>query len=120
MEITERDVGEVVILKLQGRLVLEEVEAQLRGALDTLIEQGRVCLILNMQEVAYIDSAGLGFLVSKYVSLHRRGGDLKLVAATPRVAHVLEITRLAKVFPCYDSDEAAVRAFGPAVVTPRS
>jgi anti-sigma B factor antagonist len=113
MEISERDVGEVVILKLTGRLVLEDVEAQLREALDDLIDHGRVSLILNLAEISYIDSAGLGFLVSKYVSLHRSGGDIKLVAVTPRVAHVLEITRLDRVFASYDSEESALAGFGP-------
>jgi anti-sigma B factor antagonist len=119
MEITERDVGEVVILELKGRLVLEEVEADLRRAIDGLIEQGRVSLILNLQEVVYIDSAGLGFLVSKYVSLHRRGGDLKLVSMTPRVAHVLEITRLSSVFASCPSEEEALRQFVGHATTPR-
>jgi len=111
MEITERDVGEVVILTLHGRLVLEEVEAQLRARFDDMIERGRVKVALNLHDVAYLDSAGLGFLVSKYVSLHRRGGDVKLVQVTPRVSHVLDITRLARVFPSFASDEEAVQAF---------
>ena len=77
------------VLTLTGRLVLDDVEAELRGALDGLIRQGRVKLVLNLQDVIYVDSAGLGFLVSKYVSVHRRGGDMKLVRVQPRVAHVL-------------------------------
>ena len=111
MEITERDVGDVVILTLHGRLVLEEVEAELRARFDDVIERGRVKVALNLHDVAYLDSAGLGFLVSKYVSLHRRGGDVKLVQVTPRVSHVLDITRLARVFPSFASDDEAVQAF---------
>jgi anti-anti-sigma factor len=114
MEVATRRAGDVVILTLKGRLVLEDVEAELRGALDGLIEQGSVNLVLNMHDVNYIDSAGLGYLVSKYVSLHRRGGDLKLVQETPRVAHVLDITRLARIFPSFDSDDEAVRDFARA------
>ena len=91
MQVTAQDTGEVVVLTLTGRLVLEDVEAELRGALDGLIRQGRVKLVLNLQDVTYVDSAGLGFLVSRYVSVHRRGGDMKLVRVQPRVAHVLEI-----------------------------
>ena len=111
MQVTARDTGEVVVLTLTGRLVLEDVEAQLRGALDGLIQQGRVKLVLNLQDVTYVDSAGLGFLVSKYVSVHRRSGDMKLVRVQPRVAHVLEITRLSQIFEAFASDEDAVRAF---------
>jgi len=111
MEITERDAGEVVILTLHGRLVLEEVEAELRERFDAVIERGHVKVVVNLHDVAYVDSAGLGFLVSKYVSLHRRGGDIKLVQVTPRVAHVLAITRLNRVFPAFASDDEAVEAF---------
>lgn len=111
MQVTARDTGDVVVMTLTGRLVLEDVEAQLRGALDGLIQQGRVKLVLNLQNVAYVDSAGLGFLVSKHVSVHRRGGDMKLVGVQPRVAHVLEITRLSQIFEACASDEDAVRAF---------
>jgi len=110
MQVTTRDTGDAVVLSLDGRLVLEDVEAQLRGAIDGLIEQGRVRLVLNLRDVAYIDSAGLGFLVSKYVSVHRRGGNMVLVGVSPRVAHVLAITRLSQVFEVFASEEEAVRA----------
>jgi anti-sigma B factor antagonist len=111
MEITERDVGEVVVMTLHGRLVLEEVEAKLRDRFDEVIQRGRVKVAVNLHDVDYLDSAGLGFLISKYVSLRRRGGDIKLVQVMPRVAHVLEITRLARVFPSFASDAEAVQAF---------
>ena len=111
MEITERDAGDVVVLTLHGRLVLEEVEDELRDKFDRVIDRGRVKVVVNLHDVAYVDSAGLGFLVSKYVSLHRRGGDIKLVQVMPRVAHVLDITRLTRVFAAFASDDEAVRAF---------
>jgi anti-sigma B factor antagonist len=110
MQVIARYAGDAVVLTLKGRLVLEDVEAELRAAIDGLIQQGRVKLVLNLQEVAYVDSAGLGFLVSKYVSLQRRGGDMALVGVSPRVAHVLEITRLSQVFETFASDDEAVQA----------
>ena len=110
MQVTTRDTGDAVVLTLEGRLVLEDVEAELRGAIDGLIEQGRVRVVLNLRDVAYIDSAGLGFLVSKYVSVHRRGGNMALVGVSPRVAHVLVITRLSQVFEVFASEEDAVAA----------
>lgn len=110
MQVTTRDTGDAVVLTLEGRLVLEDVEAELRGAIDGLIEQGRVRLVLNLRDVAYIDSSGLGFLVSKYVSVHRRGGHMALVGVSPRVAHVLAITRLSQVFEAFASEDEAVRA----------
>ena len=111
MQVTVREVGEVLVMTLNGRLILEEVEASLRGLLDPLIEQGHVKLVLDMHDVTYIDSAGLGYLISRYVRVQRRGGDIKLVQPTPRVAHVLEITRLERVFELYQSEEDAVRRF---------
>jgi anti-sigma B factor antagonist len=122
MQVTTRDTGDAVVVTLEGRLVLEDVEAELRGALDGLIEKGRVKLVLNLRDVTYIDSAGLGFLVSKYVSVHRRGGNMTLVAVSPRVEHVLAITRLSQVFEVFDSEEEAVRAvvLAPAHVRARS
>jgi anti-anti-sigma factor len=121
MEITERSVGDIVVLTLRGRLVLEELEADLRDTLDGLMKADRVNLVLNLQDVGYIDSAGLGFLVSKYVSVQRRGGDIKLAHVTPRVAHVLDITHLSRVFATFDSEEDAVHAFAraPAATRPR-
>jgi anti-sigma B factor antagonist len=110
MQVTARDAGDAVVLTLKGRLILEDVEAELRTAIDGLIQQGRLELVLNMQDVNYVDSAGLGFLVSKYVSVHRRGGNMTLVGVSPRVAHVLQITRLSRIFETFASDEEAVHA----------
>ena len=120
MDITRHNVGDIVILALKGRLVLEEVEEQLRGTINELLQQGRVNLVLSLEDVSYVDSAGLGFLVSKYVSVHRRGGDIKLVSVTPRVAHVLDITRLSQVFSTYGSEAEAVRAFERHQLTART
>lgn len=110
MQVTARDAGDAVVLTLKGRLILEDVEAELRTAIDGLIQQGRLELVLNLQDVNYVDSAGLGFLVSKYVGVHRRGGNMTLVGVSPRVAHVLQITRLSRVFETFASDEEAVQA----------
>jgi anti-anti-sigma factor len=110
MQVIARYPGDAVVLTLKGRLVLEDVEVELRAAIDGLIQQGRVNLVLNLQDVTYVDSAGLGFLVSKYVSVQRRGGNMALVGASPRVAHVLEITRLSRVFETFASDDEAVQA----------
>jgi anti-sigma B factor antagonist len=115
MQVVEREAGDVTILILTGRLVLEDLDASLRPTIEALIERGRVKLVLDLTNVSYIDSAGVGFLVSKYVSTRRRGGDLKLVDVTPRVARVLEITRLLRVFELFETQEQALQAF---VTTP--
>jgi anti-sigma B factor antagonist len=124
MEVTKRVDRNVVILTLTGRLVLEDVDPQLRATLDESIQQGFRNVVMNMRDVSYIDSAGLGFLVSKYVSLHRRGGDIALVALAPRVRHVLDITRLSRVFRTFETVGEAVlaleRAAGAGVQVPTS
>jgi len=111
MESTDRGIGDVTVLTLKGRLVLEELDTSLRGMLDGLIQRGRVKLALDLRDVTYIDSAGVGFLVAKFVSVRRLGGDIKLANVPARVAHVLEITRLTRIFESFDSVEAAVRRF---------
>jgi anti-sigma B factor antagonist len=111
MQVVEREAGDVTILILNGRLVLEDLDASLRPTLEALIQRGRVKLVLDLTNVNYIDSAGVGFLVSKYTSARRRGGDLKLVDVTPRVERVLEITRLVRVFELFDTQEQALHSF---------
>ncbi len=110
MEITQRAVGDVTVLTLKGRIVAEDGDA-LRTIVDALVQQGRVKLLLDLQEVTYIDSSGLGLLVSKYVSARRRGGDVKLLHLTARSSHLLAITHLTEVFSLFESEEDAIRAF---------
>jgi anti-anti-sigma factor len=110
LQITERAVGDVTVLNLKGRLVLEEC-VTLRDAVDALVQQRRPKLVLDLQDVNYIDSAGLGILVAKYLSVRRLGGDMKIVHPTPRSLHVLEITHLNQVFETFASEDAAIRSF---------
>lgn len=111
--ISERRVGDVTILDLQGRLVFDEGDTSCVERIDRLIKQGRVQIIVNLQGVSYIDSAGVGALVSKYVTLRRRGGDLKLLCLSDRVHRVISIARLLEVFDSFESEELAVRSFAP-------
>jgi anti-sigma B factor antagonist len=110
MEITQHIVNDVTVLTLKGRVVTEDRDV-LGTAIDALVEQGRVKLILDLQDVTYVDSSGLGLLVSKYVTVHRRGGDVKLLHLTARSSHLLEVTHLTQVFESFDSEGDAVRAF---------
>ncbi len=111
MEITEHVVGDVTVLALKGRFVLEEGENPFRECIEALVRQGRIKIVLDMREVTYLDSAGLGVLVGKYVSVHRRGGNIKLLLVTPRSEHILEVTKLTRVFEMFESEEAAVHSF---------
>jgi len=103
--------GDVAVLSLNGRLVLEDTESPLRPAIEQLVSAGHVKLVLDLAAVTYIDSAGLGLLVAKFVSLRSRGGDLRLVHPTPRSMHLMTITNLATVFETYASEDLAVQSF---------
>lgn len=111
MQIAERAIGDLTILDLKGRLVAGDEEDVFRAAVDRLVELGRTQVLLNLAEVPYIDSGGLGALVSKYVTLRRRSGQLKLCNLRPRAARVLEITRLLTIFEAFASEADAVKSF---------
>jgi anti-sigma B factor antagonist len=111
MTITERWVGDVTILDLRGRLVLDEGDTVLRARVNGLIDQSRLKIVVNMQDVTYVDSCGVGALVEKYVSVRRQGGDVKLAHLTPRSHRILEITGLLNVFDAYTTDADAVSSF---------
>jgi anti-sigma B factor antagonist len=109
--ISERQIGDVTILDLRGRLVFDDGDTSCAERIDRLIRQGRVQILVNLQHVSYIDSAGVGALVSKYVTLRRRGGNLKLLCLSERVRHVMSIAHLLGVFESFESEEHAIRSF---------
>ena len=113
MTITERASGDVTILELDGRLVLYEGEADLKAVINDLVSRGRTKIILDLKNVTYIDSAGVGIIIAKYVSVRRAGGDVKLLNLTRRSTRVMTITRLLEVFETFDSEKAAVDSFTP-------
>lgn len=119
MQITERTVGDVTILALAGQLVLDDGDIVLREHVNRLVDQGRVRLVLDMRGVTRLDSAGIGMLVSKYVTTSRRGGSLKLIHLTLRSDHLMQITHLNTVLEMYESEVEAMRSFGLAPVVPR-
>jgi anti-sigma B factor antagonist len=109
LQIVERRVGPVTFLTLKGRIVLEEGEAEVRGQIDGLIQEGRLDVVLDLHDVTYIDSCGIGALVAKCVSLRKAGGDLTLLCPSNRCRRMLEVTGLLEaVFDVYESDEAAL------------
>ena len=112
MTIAERSVGPVTILALSGRLVLDDGDALLRQRVDDLVARGQLKIIADLTALDYVDSAGIGVLIAKYLSVRRRGGDLKLLRLSSRTHHALEITHLLTVFEAFESEEDAVRSFG--------
>lgn len=111
MQIEERAVGEVTILDLKGKMTLGEGDELLKEKINSLVGKGHKKLILNLEGVPYIDSAGLGEIVRTYTTVSRQGGKLKLLNLTKRITDLLSITKLLTVFETFDSEQEAVRSF---------
>ncbi len=111
MRIEEREVGDVLILDLSGKLTIGEGDELLKDKINSLIQQGRRKLVLNLAGVPYIDSAGLGEIVRTYTTVSRQGGKLKLLNLTKRIQDLLAITKLLTVFDTFDSEQEAVQSF---------
>ena len=111
MQIEERVVGEVTILDLKGKITLGEGDEALKDKINSLIQQNRKRILLNLADVPYIDSAGLGEIVRTYTTVSRQGGKLKLLNLTKRIQDLLAITKLLTVFETYESEADAVKSF---------
>jgi anti-sigma B factor antagonist len=116
MQIEERSTGDVTILDLKGRMTMGEGDELLKDKINSLILQGRKKLVLNLEGVPYVDSAGLGEIVRTYTTVSRQGGSLKLVNLTKRITDLLAITKLLTIFDTFDSEADAVRSFTSANV----
>ena len=111
MQIEERQVGEVTILDLKGKITLNEGDEVLKDKINSLILQNRKRILLNLAEVPYIDSAALGEIVRTYTTVSRQGGQLKLVNLTKRITALLMITKLLTVFETFDVEQDALKSF---------
>ena len=111
MDIKERVVKGVSILDLSGKIVLGEGDVQVKERIKDLLADGQRRVLLNLAEVNYIDSAGLGTLISSYTTAKREGGSLKLVNLTRRIQDLLAITKLITVFETFDNEAEALASF---------
>src|SRR5687767_10159158 len=111
MQIDERVVNGVTILDLKGKMTLGEGDELLKDKINSLIQQDRKKLLLNLEGVPYIDSAGLGEIVRTYTTVSRQGGKLKLLNLTKRIQDLLAITKLLTVFETYESEPEAIKSF---------
>ena len=111
MKIDQRAVGDVVVLDLKGRVTMGEGDELLKDKVNSLVNQGHRKIVLNLAEVPYIDSAGLGEIVRTYTTVSRQGGSLKLLNLTKRITDLLSITKLLTVFETFDSENDAVQSF---------
>lgn len=112
-QVSEREHEGVAILDLAGRLTLGEGASELRTKVQDLIDAGRKRTVLNMKEVSYIDSTGLGTLVMMEAKARNAGGDLKLLNLNQRGLELLVLTKLTMVFDVFDDETSAVNSFFP-------
>jgi anti-sigma B factor antagonist len=111
MDISERKVGDVTIIDLSGKMVASENLGRLKDKVTSLIFQGEKRIVLNLGNVSYVDSSGLGEMVACHGSAVRNGGEVKLANVGKRINDLLVMTRLLTVFDSHDTEEAAVKSF---------
>jgi anti-sigma B factor antagonist len=112
LTIVEKEVSGVLVLQMSGRITLGDESNQLRTKLKDILSEGKTRMVLDLAEITYIDSAGLGTLVSGFTSAQNQGASLKLANLTKRFHEQLSITKLVTVFDVYPTVEDAVKSFG--------
>jgi anti-sigma B factor antagonist len=111
MTLTERRVGDVTVLSLNGRLVYNEGDVLLRARVNELVALGQLKLVVELHQVTALDSCGVGELVARLVSVRQKGGDIKLVDLSSRSHRVMQISRLLDVFESFETEAEAIARF---------
>jgi anti-sigma B factor antagonist len=111
LNINERQAGDVTVLDMSGKITIGEGSVALRTAIRRLLEEGKKRILLNLAGVSYIDSSGIGELVSSYTAINKDGGQLKLLNLTQKLQDLLTITKLLTVFDVYESEAEALNSF---------
>jgi anti-sigma B factor antagonist len=111
LNITERQAGDVTILDLDGKVTIGEGSVALRGAIRRLLGEGKNKILLNLAGVGYVDSSGIGELVSSFTAVNKEGGTLKLLKLTQKIQDLLAITKLLTVFDVFDDEGEALSSF---------
>jgi len=111
MKATIRQVDSVIVIDISGRITLGEGCAQLRELIRDLLSKGNKQILLNLADVTYIDSSGIGELVSAFTAVSNQGGQLKLLNLTKKVHDLLQITKLYTVFDIHDDEAKAIASF---------
>jgi len=109
--INERRVGEITVLDMKGRVRLGGGTIALHKAICCLVEEGKLQILLNLASVTHIDSSGLGELISSHITLHAKGGEIKLLHLTESLRELMTITKLLTVFDVYDDEPEALNSF---------
>ena len=110
--VSTRDVGDVRVIDLKGKITIGSGDLQMREAIHQALNGGVTKILVNMKEVSTIDSSGVGELVGCYTTATHKGAKLKLVSLPPKISDVLTVTQLITVFDVYDSEQDAVASFG--------
>ena len=111
LNIKERQAGDVTILDMDGKITIGDGNVALRSAIRRLIEEGKKKILLNLSGVGYVDSSGIGELVSSYTTTSSKGGQLKLLNLTQKIHDLLTITKLLTVFDVYEDEATALNSF---------
>jgi anti-sigma B factor antagonist len=111
LNINERQAGDVTVLDMSGKITIGEGSVALRGAIRRLIEEGKKKILLNLSQVSYVDSSGIGEFVASFTAINREGGQLKLLNLTQKIQDLLAITKLLTVFDTYDDEQSALNSF---------
>ena len=111
VKLNTRQVGDVSVVDVAGRITLGEGSSALRDALRDMVAKNQKKILLNLGDVSYIDSSGIGELVSGFTSVTNSGGQLKLLGLNKRVKDLLQITKLYTVFDVHEEESSAIRSF---------
>ena len=111
LDVNERQAGDVTILDLSGEVRLGDSSVALRNSTRKLADVGKKKILLNLADVKYFDSTGIGELIASYTTVTRQGGQLKLLNLTDRIQNLLVITKLLTVFDSYDDEAEALKSF---------
>ena len=111
VKISNRQVGDVTVVDATGRITLGEGASVFRDTIRDLAAKGNKKILINLSDVSYIDSSGIGEMVSSFTTVTNHGGQLKLLGLTKRVKDLLQITKLYTVFEVFEDEPSAVRSF---------
>lgn len=111
LNINERQAGDITVLDMDGRVTIGEGSVALRTAIRRLLEEGKKKILLNMGGVGYIDSSGIGELVSSFTAINKEGGQLKMLNLTQKLRDLLAITKLLTVFDVYENESEALNSY---------
>ena len=111
LNISERQAGDVTILDMSGKVTIGEGSVALRNTIRRLVGEGKKGILLNLADVGYVDSSGIGELVSSFTAVNKEGGSLKLLSLTQKIQDLLAITKLLTVFDTFDDEGEALASY---------